>query len=69
MPFNQKDIAIAKTIIALAKGLNLKTIAEGVENNKQADFLKKEGCDEIQGWLYSKALNENAFINFCKEHK
>ena len=69
LPFNQKDIAIAKTIIALAKGLNLKTIAEGVENNKQADFLKKEGCDEIQGWLYSKALNENAFINFCKEHK
>jgi diguanylate cyclase (GGDEF)-like protein/PAS domain S-box-containing protein len=69
LPINLKDIAIAKTIIALGKGLGIKTIAEGVEKKVQKDFLKTEQCDEIQGWIYSKALKENDFINFVKNFK
>lgn len=66
IPNSQKDKAIAKTIIALAKGLGIKTIAEGVEKEPQKEFLISENCDEIQGWLYAKALKEDAFIEFIK---
>ena len=69
LPNNPKDVAIARTIIALAKGLEMKTIAEGVELQKQKDFLEQEECDEIQGWLYGKALRENDFIEFAKNFK
>lgn len=69
LPSNKKDIAITKTIIALGSGLGIKTIAEGVEKKEQKDFLEKEGCDEAQGWLYSKALKEEDFINFVKNFK
>jgi sensor c-di-GMP phosphodiesterase-like protein len=66
LPSNKKDVAIAKTILALGNGLEVKTIAEGVETIEQKQFLQKEACDEIQGWLYSKALREDEFIEFIK---
>ena len=69
LPNSKKDVAIAKTIIALAKGLGIKTIAEGVEKEIQKEFLKDENCDEIQGWIYSKALKEKDFVDFVKNFK
>ncbi len=69
MPSSQKDIAITKTIIALAKGLVIEVIAEGVENQVQKEFLISENCDEIQGWVYSKAVKESNFIEFVKGFK
>lgn len=48
--------AIVKTIISLAKNLNLNVIAEGVETEEQADFLATLHCDEVQGYFYSKPL-------------
>ncbi|MDX1295118.1 MAG: EAL domain-containing protein [Sulfurimonadaceae bacterium] len=56
LPENHEDAAIAKTIIALARGLKLKTIAEGVETLAQKDFLLDEGCPNIQGYFYSQPL-------------
>ncbi|GGP37507.1 EAL domain-containing protein [Shewanella saliphila] len=53
---NQKDAAIARTIIQLAINLELSTIAEGVEHTEQLEILKSLGCNDIQGYLYSKAL-------------
>ena len=69
LPKSSKDAAIAKTIIELAKGLEMKVIAEGVEKKEQNDFLKNEQCHEAQGWLYSKALREDDFIEFIKNFK
>ena len=40
----------------MAKDLNLKTVAEGVENKMQIDYLKDIGCDIVQGYYYSKPL-------------
>jgi len=53
---NQDDEAIARAIISLGHSLNLKIVAEGVENSNQRDFLVKHNCDVIQGYLYSKPL-------------
>src|ERR1700686_3457045 len=53
---NPDDAAIATAIINMAKGLKLRVIAEGVENEAQMSFLRKHRCDEIQGYYFSKPL-------------
>lgn len=53
---NEEDAAITKTIIVLAQSLNLKVIAEGVETKEQRDYLVENGCEDIQGYFYSKPV-------------
>ena len=50
------DAAICAAIIAMARELNLTTVAEGVELVEQLEFLQKQGCNLIQGFLFSKPL-------------
>jgi EAL domain-containing protein (putative c-di-GMP-specific phosphodiesterase class I) len=51
------DVAVITTaIIKMAKGLHLKVIAEGVENEAQFLFLQAQECDEIQGYYFSRPL-------------
>lgn len=52
------DTCIVNAIIAMAKGLKLNLIAEGVENETQFGYLKDKGCNEVQGFLFSHPLNE-----------
>jgi diguanylate cyclase (GGDEF)-like protein/PAS domain S-box-containing protein len=52
-----KDAAITDAIISMAHGLGIRVIAEGVETEAQCEFLSRSMCDEIQGFLFSKALS------------
>jgi diguanylate cyclase (GGDEF)-like protein/PAS domain S-box-containing protein len=57
---DEEDEAVCKAIISLAKAIGYQTIAEGVENQQQADFLRTHGCDFIQGYYYAKPLKADA---------
>jgi diguanylate cyclase (GGDEF)-like protein/PAS domain S-box-containing protein len=56
IPTEPDDMAITKGVIALGHSLRLKVVAEGVETVEQQDFLRSNGCDEMQGYLFSKPL-------------
>ncbi|WP_457743667.1 EAL domain-containing protein [Sulfurimonas sp.] len=66
IPSDEEDMAITKAIIALAKSLNLGLIAEGVETQKQKEFLLANGCECIQGYLYSKPLPVKEMKNYLE---
>jgi EAL domain-containing protein (putative c-di-GMP-specific phosphodiesterase class I) len=56
-------------VIALAHQLGLKVIGEGVENEHQERFLLENGCDEMQGYLYSKPLPAGEIVNLlCRDN-
>ncbi|MDH5509431.1 MAG: EAL domain-containing protein [Nitrospinota bacterium] len=52
IPESQEDMAMVSTIVAMARNLNLRVVAEGVETRAQMEFLRSIGCDEIQGYLF-----------------
>jgi EAL domain-containing protein (putative c-di-GMP-specific phosphodiesterase class I) len=56
LPDDKESVAIARSIIALAKNLGLQVLAEGVENRSQLEFLTAEGCDRIQGFFFSRPV-------------
>jgi diguanylate cyclase (GGDEF)-like protein/PAS domain S-box-containing protein len=62
---SQDDLAIVTAISQMAHSLGMLTIAEGVETRTQAKLLKQQGCDEIQGYLYSRPLDAEAFHAFA----
>lgn len=66
---NDEDKAIVRAIVDLGKNLNLRTIAEGVEEHVHLQFLKSLGCDEIQGYHYSRPLAEKDFFQFLEMQK
>lgn len=66
---NKEGKLIIDTICTLTKSLSLKTIAEGVETIEQVEYIKKCGCDFIQGYYYSKPLMAHDAIVFMKNHQ
>jgi diguanylate cyclase (GGDEF)-like protein/PAS domain S-box-containing protein len=60
---NPDDAAITTAIISLAKSLNLRVVAEGVENEAQIAFLRAHQCDEIQGFYFSKPLTVDQVVD------
>ncbi|MEO1659604.1 MAG: EAL domain-containing protein [Pseudomonadota bacterium] len=63
---NEQSRAIARATISMAHALNLTVTAEGVENEAQADFLREHGCDELQGYLYSRPQDQSALIPYLR---
>jgi len=60
------DAAITEAIIALARGLGLRVVAEGVATREQFDFLGARGCHAFQGFWVSEALPADKFIEFIR---
>ncbi|MFA6145224.1 MAG: EAL domain-containing protein [Sulfurimonas sp.] len=69
LPHSDSDVAIVKAIIAMADALGFKTIAEGIEEEAQAKFLKEFGCMQGQGYMYARPLDEKAFEAFLISYK
>jgi diguanylate cyclase (GGDEF)-like protein/PAS domain S-box-containing protein len=61
---DKEDAAIVKTIIQMAKSFNLKSIAEGVENEEVLNVLKEFGCDEVQGYHFAKPMVASDFRDY-----
>lgn len=64
-----KDASLRTIIdsnINMARGLSLKTVAEGVESQADLDFLKAVGCDMAQGYFIAKPMDEDMFLEFCR---
>ena len=61
LPGNAGNLNITRAIIAMARGLELVAVAEGVETEAQADLLRRENCDILQGYLYGKPMPEADF--------
>ncbi len=65
---NPGDRMIARTIITLGHSLGLKVIAEGVETSDHENFLREDGCDEVQGFKYTKPLPALELADFARRH-
>ncbi|MDQ5879949.1 MAG: hypothetical protein QG638_2686 [Pseudomonadota bacterium] len=61
------DAAIVRAITQMARSLRLKILAEGAETSEQTRFLLAEGCDEVQGFLYSRPLTADAFAKLYRQ--
>lgn len=63
------DASIVSAIVSLAHSLRLKVVAEGVETAGQLEFLKGLGCDQYQGYLFSRPLTSSAFEALIRAHR
>ena len=67
IPGNRGSAKLAKAIVAMAKSLDLKLVAEGVETSEQVTFLHALGCDLLQGYYFSPALPAAGFLNWLEQ--
>lgn len=64
VPHDPKSCKLVKAVLDIAKGLDMRVVAEGVERREQADFLLANGCNVMQGYLFSKPLGADAALAF-----
>ena len=69
LPGNEDDASIAQAVITMAHALRLKVIAEGVENEAQLAFLTANGCDEMQGYFFSRPLLVDDCTQLLREQR
>jgi diguanylate cyclase (GGDEF)-like protein len=69
IPMDASDVAITETILAMAGSLGLKVVAEGVETADQIRFLESRGCDEMQGFYFSKPLPADKLADYTRERR
>jgi len=61
-----RDLAIVQAVISMARALGLRVVAEGVESRAQLELLRRHGCDEAQGYVFSPAVDTDAFDVLCR---
>lgn len=66
---NEKDRCIADSIISLAHKMNISVVAEGVEDIEQLKILQSQFCDTLQGYLFSRPLKSDGFIELLEKEK
>lgn len=66
---NARDAAIVRSVVHLAKQLDLRTVAEGVETLDQLAFVRDSGCDEVQGYFFSPPLRADDFTWYVEHNK
>jgi len=64
-----EDRGLTEAIISMAKTLQLHLVAEGVETNVQAEFLRNQGCDDLQGYYFSRPLPADEFAAFVTSYR
>ena len=67
IPNDKEDMALVRAIVAMAHGLHLEVIAEGVETQEQWDYLKELGCDYAQGYFFSKPQTPKQFEEYLRQ--
>ena len=68
LPHNRDDLAITRAVIAMAHGLSMTVVAEGVEDQQQFDSLRAEGCDEYQGFFCRAAMQSHELEALLDRH-
>ena len=66
IPDSKEDALIAQTIIAMAHSMNLSLIVEGVENVRQLNFFRQQGCHIVQGYLFSKPVRARNILKMLR---
>ena len=65
---NPKETIIIKSVIDMAKKLNMETVAEGIETENQSELLRKIGCDIAQGFYFAKPMPEDEYYKFLTRY-
>ena len=68
LPGSVSDLAIVRAVVDLGHSLGMSVIAEGVETQEQLDCISQLGCDNFQGFLFSKALPPDEFVALVRQH-
>ncbi len=69
LPDNAADRSLNNAILAMAHGLGLRVVAEGVETEAQARYLRERGCDELQGFLFGRPVPAEQFEDILEREK
>jgi EAL domain-containing protein (putative c-di-GMP-specific phosphodiesterase class I) len=62
-------LALVNAVVQMARALDLRVVAEGIETNQQRDLLVSAGCDELQGYLFAKPMNPRAIAIWACDHR
>ena len=66
---DQGGASIVDAIVAMARGLKMDLVAEGVENRTQLKYLRDQGCEEVQGFIFSPAVPAEDFVELLKSNR